>query len=106
MKCPILGMMHIANFLRNPVELLKHPRLKNINRGSLRPYDEVLEGPDSFMAPKARQMLMQDAASSEEHRALLETIRDLQREPEANIQNKIHEIDSLVREFDPLHVIA
>lgn len=69
-------------------------------------YDEVLEGSGFFMARKDRHILMQGTGSSEEHKVWLEAIRNTQGETEANIQNRVEEINSLIREYDPLDIIA
>lgn len=69
-------------------------------------YDEVLEGPGFFLARKGRHILMQGTANPEEHKALLGAIRDTRGEAEASIQNRIEEIDNLIRGYDPLDIIA
>ena len=79
---------------------------KKRKKGRKDAYEEVLEGPGLFMAHKDRHILMQGTASPEEHKAFLEAIRDNQGEAEASIQNRIEEIDNLIRGYDPLDIIA
>ena len=69
-------------------------------------YDEAYEVPGFFMARKGRHILMQGTAKPEEHKAILEAIRDSRKEAEEDIQTKIHEIENLIQDHDPLDVIA
>lgn len=72
-------------------------------RGS---YDEAFEGPGFFMARKGRHILMQGTASPEEHRDILESIRDSRNEAEESIQAQIREIENLIQDHAPLDIIA
>lgn len=69
-------------------------------------YDEAFEGPGFFMARKGRHILMQGTANPEEHKSILEAIRDSREEAEKDIQAKIQEIEILIQDHDPLDIIA
>lgn len=68
--------------------------------------DEAFEGPGFFMARKGRHILMQGTATPEEHKSILEAIRDSREEAEEDIQAKIQEIENLIQDHDPLDIIA
>lgn len=77
-------------------------RKKNSNDA----YDEAFEGPGFIMARKGRHILMQGTATPEEHKSILEGIRDSREGAEEDIQAKIQEIENLIRDHDPLDIIA
>ena len=79
---------------------------KKRKKGRKDSYDEVLEGPGFFMASKGHHILMQGTGVPEDREALLEGIRDNRGEREASIQNRIEEINNLIRAHDPLDIIA
>lgn len=69
-------------------------------------YDEAFEGPGFFMARKGRHILMQGTATPEEHKSILEAIRDSREEAGEDIHAKIREIENLIQDHDPLDIIA
>jgi hypothetical protein len=69
-------------------------------------YDEAFEVPGFFMARKGRHILMQGTANPEEHKAILEAIRDSRKDAEIDIQTQIHEIENLIQDHDPLDIIV
>jgi hypothetical protein len=79
---------------------------KKRKKNSKDSYDEAFEGPGFIMARKGRHILMQGTATPEEHRSILEAIRDSQKETDEDIQAKIQEIENLIRDHDPFDIIA
>ncbi len=69
-------------------------------------YDEVYEGPGIFVARKGRHVLMQGTTDPEEHKKLLGAIRDTRGEAEKDLKAKIQEIQEIIRDHDPLDIIA
>jgi len=69
-------------------------------------YDDVLYGPGFIMARKGRHILMESSKTKEEHQAILRTLFEARGEMEESIQSQARDLEALIKEYDPIDIIA